>query len=54
MAYGGRRNGVAYADVVYVGAGSNPVALIPGSGARILHRVHLGDPLTPLTAYPRQ
>jgi hypothetical protein len=41
MAYGGRLNGVANPDVFYVGAGSH-----------ILHRVHLGDPLTSLSAYP--
>jgi hypothetical protein len=52
MAYGGRLNGVAYPDVIYAGAGSGPDGPFPGSGARILHRAHLGDPLTALTAYP--
>jgi hypothetical protein len=52
MAYGSRLNGVAYPDVIYAGAGSGPDGPFPGSGARILHRVHLGDPLTALTAYP--
>jgi hypothetical protein len=52
MAYGSRLNGVAYPDVIYAGAGSGPDDLFPGSGARILHRVHVGDPLTALTAYP--
>jgi hypothetical protein len=41
MAYGGRSNGVANPDVFYVGA-----------GAHILHRAHLGDPITTLSAYP--
>jgi photosystem II stability/assembly factor-like uncharacterized protein len=41
MAYGGRLGGVANPDVFYVGA-----------GASILHRVHLGDPITTLSAYP--
>lgn len=41
MAYGGRLNGVANPDVIY-----------SGSFAHILHRVHLGDPLTTLSAYP--
>jgi hypothetical protein len=41
MAYGGRLGGVANPDVFYVGA-----------GASIQHRVHLGDPITTLSAYP--
>src|SRR5205085_1678512 len=40
MAYGGRLNGVANPDVFYA-----------GSGAHVLHRVHVGDPLTTLSAY---
>jgi hypothetical protein len=41
MAYGGYVDGVANPDVFYVGA-----------GASILHRVHLGGPITTLSAYP--
>jgi hypothetical protein len=52
LAYGGRLNGVAYPDVIYAGAGANPDSLFPGSGASIFHRVHVGDPLTRLSAYP--
>src|SRR5262249_21971912 len=52
MAYGGRLNGVAYPDIIYAGSGSNPDAPFPGSGAHIVHRVHVGDPLTTLSAYP--
>src|SRR5262249_14626708 len=50
MAYGGRLNGVAYPDVLYAGSGAN--ADFFGSGAHIVHRVHLEDPLTTLSAYP--
>jgi hypothetical protein len=50
MAYGGRLNGVSYPDVFYAGSGSS--ALFGGSGAHIFHRVHKGDPLTTLNAYP--
>jgi hypothetical protein len=50
MAYGGRLNGVAYPDVLYVSSGASP--LLGGHGAQLLHRVHLGDPLTPLSSYP--
>jgi hypothetical protein len=50
MAYGGRLNGVAYPDVIYASSGASPI--LGGHGAQLLHRVHLGDPLTPLSAYP--
>jgi hypothetical protein len=50
MAYGGRLNGVAYPDVLYAGAGAT--ADFFGSGTHLLHRVHLGDPLTTLATYP--
>ena len=50
MAYGGRLNGVAYPDVFYVSSGANPD--LSGSGTHLLHRVHLGDSITTLTAYP--
>jgi hypothetical protein len=50
MAYGGRLNGVAYPDVFYVGSGASPSFF--GSGAHLLHRVHLGDPITELGSYP--
>src|SRR5262249_13912677 len=50
MAYGSRLNGVAYPDVFYVSSGANPD--LGGTGTHLLHRVHLGDPITTLTAYP--
>jgi hypothetical protein len=52
LAYGGRLNGVAYPDVIYAGAGAKPDSLNPGHGAFLFHRVHVGDPLTQLSAYP--
>jgi hypothetical protein len=50
MVYGGRLNGVAYPDVIYASSGASPI--LGGHGAQILHRVHQGDPLTPLSSYP--
>jgi hypothetical protein len=50
MAYGSRLNGVSYPDVFYVSSGANPDLF--GSGTHLLHRVHLGDPIRTLTAYP--
>src|SRR5262245_33600155 len=50
IAYGGRLNGVAYPDVIYAGSRANSDFF--GSGAHIIHRVHQGDPLTTLSAYP--
>jgi hypothetical protein len=49
LAYGGRLNGVANADVFYAGAASPDV--FTGTG-QIFHRVHAGDPVTALSAYP--
>jgi hypothetical protein len=50
LVYGGHLNGVAYPDVIYASSGASPI--LGGHGAQILHRVHLGDPLTPLGGYP--
>src|SRR5262249_32318120 len=41
MVYGGKLNGIANPDLIYVGTGS-----------QILHRVHLGEAFSTLTAYP--
>src|SRR5262249_60150841 len=49
LAYGGRLNGVANPDVFYAGASSPDI--FTGTG-RIYHRVHAGDPITQLSAYP--
>lgn len=50
MAYGGRLNGVANPDVIYIGDGANFDTV--GIRAQLFHRVSAGGPFTKLTAYP--